>query len=81
MAWTPADPAEVERLWAAGPPKGVTFSDWFYGMVSLEWRGAEEEPHTVPCSQVRCVCGQDFAFKDGATRARCPNCGARYERT
>jgi hypothetical protein len=51
--------------------------------VRAAWRGAEEDVQWLwpDCSEVRCVCGVVFRFKDGATRARCPGCGARYEKT
>lgn len=62
---------------------GASFAEAFELACRLSWRGAEEDVQWLPpdCSSVRCGCGVVFRFKDGATRARCPGCGARYERT
>lgn len=76
------DQAEIERYLAAGPPVGVSFADWLYGLMILEWRGADEDVQPVTGDErldVRCICGARFAFAQNATRARCPGCGCRYE--
>lgn len=73
-------PPDIETLWAAGPPSNMSLGEWLRAMVMLEWRGADEPVQTVSSSIVGCVCGQQFIFKDGAPRARCPGCGCRYER-
>ena len=72
-------PPNIEALWAAGPPSNMSLRDWLYEMVRLEWRGADEPVRTVSCDPVRCVCGEEFTFREGSTRARCPGCGARYQ--
>ena len=74
-----APQAEIDRYLAATPPAGVSFADWFYGLILLEWRGADEDVQTVTNDQVHCLCGARFVFAQNATRARCPGCGCRYE--
>ena len=37
------------------------------------------KPSKEPLTVDACVCGTSFTFKAGATRARCPGCGCRYE--
>lgn len=68
--------------WAAGPLRGEALRDWLDRCIVEEWRGEAEPVHSVPAGtdDVRCVCGIDFTFKPGSTRARCPGCGCRYER-
>ena len=69
--------ATLGRLLDAGAP----FQDAFWAAVVASWRGADEDVVLVPagCDSVSCVCGRSFRFRPGATRARCPGCGARYE--
>lgn len=67
---------------------GAGFADAFQAAVRASWRGADEPIREVHCNAATlaagleihtCVCGQAFRFRPGATRARCPGCGARYE--
>jgi hypothetical protein len=61
---------------------GLPLIDALEIAVRAEWRGADEEVQSVDVDvqTVRCVCGKRFSFRDGATRARCPGCGARYQK-
>ena len=67
------------------PEDYPTFQAWLYAMIAAEWKGADEPVRTIigePSGdplEVRCVCQTSFTFKAGATRARCPGCGCRYE--
>jgi hypothetical protein len=74
----------LDRLLAAG----ATFHDAYFAALRASWRGADEPICEVTCDAATmaagleihtCVCGQAFRFRPGATRARCPGCGARYE--
>ena len=74
----------LDRLLAAG----ATFTDAYWAALRASWRGADEPIQEVTCDAEiiavglvihTCVCGQAFRFRPGATRARCPGCGARYE--
>lgn len=75
------DLAMLGRLLDAGVP----FAEAWPAVIVATWRGAEEPVQTIGIwpneepPQVGCVCGTSFTFKAGATRARCPGCGCRYE--
>ena len=78
--------ATLEHLLDIGAPFAVAFES----AVVASWRGADEPVRSIHCDAETiaaglgintCVCGQAFRFRPGATRARCPGCGARYEIT
>ena len=77
------DPAILAII---GEPEDYpTFQTWLYAMIEAEWKGADEPVQTISSEPsedplvVHCICGTSFTFKAGATRARCPGCGCRYE--
>lgn len=69
--------ATLGRLLDAGAP----FQEAFWTAIVASWRGADEDVQTIlgGADSVTCVCGASFRFRPGATRARCPGCGCRYE--
>jgi len=77
------DPAILAVI---GEPQDYpTFQDWLFALIAAEWKGADEPIRTIQQESngepttVHCVCETFFTFKAGATRARCPGCGCRYE--
>ena len=78
---------DPKTLAIIGEPEDYpTFQAWMYAMIAAEWRGADEPVQTFigeasddPPTVKSCVCQTSFTFKPGATRARCPGCGCRYE--
>lgn len=75
--------ADFDETLARLLDSGVAFPIALELAVRAAWRGADEDVQRLwaDCSSVRCGCGVMFRFRDGATRARCPGCGARYEKT
>lgn len=75
----------LDRLLEAGVPFHEAWPAVTLAVMRANWRGADEPIQTLgPDSgdeptEVWCICGTRFAFKAGATRARCPGCGCRYE--
>lgn len=59
---------------------GVDFRTAFEMACLLSWRGADEPVQIATAATVRCGCGVAFRFRKSATRAKCPRCGARWER-
>ncbi len=73
------DLAMLDRFTAAGVPFAEAWQAVTLAVMRARWRGAEEPIHYVDLPEVSCICGTSFTFKAGATRARCPGCGCRYE--
>ena len=71
----------LDRLLAAG----VSFADAWPLAIAAAWKGSAEPIQSISTNRyddpptVGCVCGTSFVFQAGATRARCPGCGCRYE--
>lgn len=65
----------LTELLHSGAPFGIALQE----AVVAEWRAADKVVR-VDTDEVRCFCGTWFVFRPGATRARCPGCGARYEK-
>lgn len=63
---------------------GADIRGYLHALVTWEHYQSLDQVRTIPpagAAGVVCVCGAEFKFKDGATRARCPGCGCKFELT